>query len=170
MIDNLQFRIVTGLFCQVRIRTKHSYSDNKGRYNNLPVCLLIMLLGTLFHPARSMSTMSTTTKTKKCQPAAGDMPDLIQTVHIPSSWLTRQKIEEVSAGNWKQIENSVQTRKTKKCQPPAGDMPDLIQTEHVPNRGLARPKINGKGSKICQKVGNLNDIDKREGNSVHAQK
>ena len=30
-------------------------------------------------------------KTKKCQPAAGDRPDLIQTAPVPSSWLARQK-------------------------------------------------------------------------------
>ena len=28
-------------------------------------------------------------KTKKCQPAAGDIPDLIQTEYVPSSGLAR---------------------------------------------------------------------------------
>ena len=30
-------------------------------------------------------------KTKKCQPVAGDMPDLIQTEHVPSKGLARPK-------------------------------------------------------------------------------
>ena len=95
-------------------------------------------------------------KTKKCQPAAGDMPDLIQTEHVPSRGLarphkiinrtkklinTKKTLQAISCDS---SQNSLKNKKTKKCQPAAGDMPDLIQTEHVPSRGLARPhkKIN----------------------------
>ena len=41
------------------------------------------------------------TKTKKCQPAAGDMPDLIQTEHVPNSWLARPPKKNIK--NKKQI-------------------------------------------------------------------
>ena len=39
----------------------------------------------LFYP----QTNTTCTKTKKCQPAAGDWPDLIQTEPVPSRGLAR---------------------------------------------------------------------------------
>ena len=99
----------------------------------------------------------TNIKTKKCQPAARDRPDLIQTAPVPDSWLARQiKINRTknfentkNSGKW--TENRVkiffksnQTNiKTKKCQPAARDRPDLIQTAPVPDSWLARQiKIN----------------------------
>ena len=84
-------------------------------------------------------------KNKKCQPAAGDMPDLIQTEHVPSSWLARpnKKITKTrKSKKMSKTEKSKQTPKqktNKKCQPAAGDMPDIIQTEHVPSSWLACP-------------------------------
>ena len=115
-------------------------------------------------------------KTKKCQPAAGDMTDLIQTVHVPNSGLTRpsKKISErknkinkhmkmihgkrtkschkdgvmTDGKNNKSYQNNIVTKKTKKCQPAAGDMTDLIQTDHVPNSRLTRPKIKYPNEKI----------------------
>ena len=39
----------------------------------------------------SASFMIKNEKTKKCQPAASNMPDLIQTVHVADSWLARPK-------------------------------------------------------------------------------
>ena len=124
---------------------------------------------------------SPTKITKKCQPSAGDMADLIQTGHVPSRRLTRPQKKITERKKSKQtklnshekttksckIENCP-TKKTKKCQPSAGDMADLIQTGHVPNRGLTRPhkkiterknskqtKINshGKTIKSCQTNG-----------------
>ena len=116
----------------------------------------------------SQTTVSTKQKTKKCQPAAGDMPDLIQTEHVPSSWLARPtqknnkkpknqkqvKISQATGQMTKPTSKVSQTvvsakKITKKCQPAAGDMPDLIQTAHVPNSWLARPtKKNTKIPKI----------------------
>ena len=45
------------------------------------------------------------TKTKKCQPDAGDRPDLIQTEHVPSTGLARQNNK-----------NKLKNRKSKYCQ------------------------------------------------------
>ena len=45
-------------------------------------------------------------KIKKFQPAAGDMPDIIQAEHVPSSWLARQK----------KIKKSVKIKKTENTQ------------------------------------------------------
>ena len=82
-------------------------------------------------------------KTKKCQPAAGDTPDLIQTEFVANSGLARPKKE-----NWKR-KNGRRTDfcritdaqiKTKKCQPAASDTPFLIQTECVTDSSLALPK------------------------------
>ena len=39
--------------------------------------------------SQSHSQKSPALKTKKCQPVAGDMPDLIQTEHVPSKGLAR---------------------------------------------------------------------------------
>ena len=45
-----------------------------------------------FHySASSASCMIKNEKTKMCQPAASNMPDLIQTVHVADSWLARPK-------------------------------------------------------------------------------
>ena len=111
-----------------------------------------------------------TKKTKKCQPAAGDMTDLIQTDHVPNSGLARTKKTEnnkkkktkscrknghMKNGNTsKSCQNNIVTKKTKKCQPAAGDMTDLIQTVHVPNSGLTRPtkKISERKNKINKKL------------------
>ena len=85
------------------------------------------------------------TKTKKCQPDAGDRPDLIQTAPVPSIGLARQQIKNQLNENLKNPKTNQQSQvsspkctKTKKCQPDAGDRPDLIQTEPVPSIGLAR--------------------------------
>ena len=113
------------------------------------------------------------TKTKKCQPVAGDMPDLIQTEHVPSKGLARPKKNikhennkmkicmestDVTLVNGSKLTKSFSVQsntKTKKCQPTAGDMPDLIKTVHVPSRGLTRhqKKINKKNKmeKKCSK-------------------
>ena len=82
------------------------------------------------------------TKTKKCQPDAGDRPDLIQTEPVPSTGLARQtkyivKISRVQVTDCSRVQVTKMI-KTKKCQPDAGDRPDLIQTEPVPSTGLAR--------------------------------
>ena len=84
-------------------------------------------------------------KHKKCQPAAGDTPDLIQTECVSDSGLARpnKKIKtERKNSNPKIIMNFQPTGsniKYKKCQPAARDTPDLIQTECVSDSGLARP-------------------------------
>ena len=135
-------------------------------------------------------------KTKKCQPAAGDMADLIQTAHVPNSRLARppKKISERKKSN--KIKNKVRgqnncycsknvVQKTKKCQPAAGDMADLIKTDHVPNSRLARHKKiserkiqnykivkrkNGKRTKICQTSGlakKKNDKKKKKKKTNH---
>ena len=99
-------------------------------------------------------------KPKKCQPPAGNMPDLIQTVHVPSRGLARQKYKnklnekyktkkklhskKIQSPIVKVVKVDKVPKKPKKCQPPAGNMPDLIQTEHVPSRGLARQKNKNK--------------------------
>ena len=46
---------------------------------------------TEFNSKFCQKTGRTKQNTKKCQPAAGDMPDLIQTEHVPNSWLARPK-------------------------------------------------------------------------------
>ena len=76
-------------------------------------------------------------KTKKCQPDAGDRPDLIQTEPVPSTGLARQTnyLSNIMKISRVQVTKKL---KTKKCQPDAGDRPDLIQTEPVPSTGLAR--------------------------------
>ena len=101
------------------------------------------------------------TKTKKCQSAARDTPDLIQTECVPDSGLARQiqkksterkkykskkklhsidvTLANVNKPTSMSSQQSVsQIQKTKKCQPAAWDTPDLIQTECVPDSGLAR--------------------------------
>ena len=103
-------------------------------------------------------------KSKKCQPPAGDRPDLIQTESVPSWGLARPQKNYLSdvtitvkgedkppddkwikgvkfPNNWT-MKNEKKSIKSKKCQPPVGDRPDLIQTESVPSRGLARPQKN----------------------------
>ena len=75
-------------------------------------------------------------KTKKCQPDAGDRPDLIQTEPVPSTGLARQtnylsKMSRVQVTKLSRVQVTKNT-KTKKCQPDAGDRPDLIQTEACP--------------------------------------
>ena len=49
----------------------------------------ITLANTNKHTRPSCEVACTYIKTKKCQPANGDIPDLIQTEHVPSSWLAR---------------------------------------------------------------------------------
>ena len=53
------------------------------------VMLLTLLINNRNMPDEWKEKMQYTKNHKKCQPAAGDMPDLIQTVHVPSSWLAR---------------------------------------------------------------------------------
>ena len=81
-------------------------------------------------------------KEKKCQPAAGDLPDLIQTEHVPSSRLAwpKKSTEREKKSNRKSNYLSSNNKKVNKCQPAAGDRPDLIQTE---------PKKLKKCSKPC---------------------
>ena len=86
-------------------------------------------------------------KTKKCQPAARDTPDLIQTECVPGRGLTRHKtkksterkkykirkiskkwLQKVDFKTKKFMTPQAPTQlKTKKCQPAARDTPDLIQ-------------------------------------------
>ena len=118
--------------------------------------------------SRCYVNVLSTKKQQKCQPAAGDMPDLIQTEHVPSSWLARPKnklnekkkiqntnyssnvtvVSENKLTNQTPVDeiikccvNTLSTKKQQKCQPAAGDMPDLIQTEHVPSSWLDAQKI-----------------------------
>ena len=119
-------------------------------------------------------------KSKKCQPPAGNMPDLIQTVHVPSRGLARhknknklnekQKIQKKLHSTKHKVQAVKVVKvliKTKKCQPPAGNMPDLIQTVHVPSRGLARHKNKNKlnikqknQNKLHSTIVTLVEIDK----------
>ena len=106
-------------------------------------------------PTSSMKTDSIN-KTKKCQPAARDTPDLIQTECVPDSWLTRPNKKNITERKNYKIPNEItlnakcagkptssmktgSINKTKKCQPAARDTPDLIQTECVPDSWLTRP-------------------------------
>ena len=109
---------------------------NKGTINVLQggvsgVWSRTILLHFFFGPFPYTMTKMSNINIKKCQPPAGDMPDLIQTEHVPNRRLAHPKIK---------CSNKSNKIKTKKCQPPAEDRPDLIQTEHVPSRRLARPK------------------------------
>ena len=96
-------------------------------------------------------------KTKKCQPAARDTMDLIQTTCVPDSWLARlnkknkQNVKKKTENKenssnvtlaevrklTKLSSQSINT-KTKKCQAAARDTMDLIQTTCVPDSRLAR--------------------------------
>ena len=49
----------------------------------------------LFYPQRN----TTCKKTKKCQPAAGDWPDLIQTEPVPSRGLARPPKKQIKQKN-----------------------------------------------------------------------
>ena len=82
---------------------KKSPPDNKGimgglypNENNNETPKVILVQG---HKLTSTSSTVSVThqvksiKTKKCQPADGDLPDLIQTVHVPSSGLARPQIK-----------------------------------------------------------------------------
>ena len=108
---------------------------------------------------------------QKCQPAAGDRPDLIQTEPVPSRGLARPKNKNKLNGKKKYskrnyssnvplVEHVKLTKKHQKCQPAAGDRPDLIQTEPVPSRGLARPKNKNKlnGKKKISKANYLSNV------------
>ena len=119
-------------------------------------------------------------KTKKCQPAARDTLDLIQTSCVPDRGLARntnknkpnEKMINKSTRNSQDVtlvENKKLTKifsqsknkkKEKKCQPAARDTPDLIQTECVPDRGLARHtkknKLNAK--KKIENSRNITDV------------
>ena len=73
------------------------------------------------------------------------MPDLIQTVHVPSRGLARQINYQSNVTRVQVTDNTrvqvTKNIKTKKCQPDAGDRPDLIQTATVPSTGLARQNV-----------------------------
>ena len=104
----------------------------------------LVRLNNMVSESSSVSNLNSTnfTKTKKCQPDAGDRPDLIQTEPVPSTGLARQtnyisKISRVQVTDTSRVQVTKYI-KTKKCQPDAGDRPDLIQTEPVPSIGLAR--------------------------------
>ena len=110
-------------------------------------------------------------KTKKCQPAAGDTPDLIQTECVTDSGLARQKkLTErkkykihTKKMNLKShlspvMIKSHENKKTKKCQPAAGDTPDLIQTECVTDSGLARQKKLTERKKYKTQTNKMNLI------------
>ena len=93
----------------------------------------------------SISMSQVYIKTKKCQPDAGDRPDLIQTEPVPSTGLARQtnycsNISRVQVTEMSRVQVTKNV-KTKKCQPDAGDRPDLIQTATVPSTGLARQNV-----------------------------
>ena len=103
-----------------------------------------------------------TITSKKCQPAAGDRLDLIQTMPVPSSGLSRPKkinrtknkkiekrnyLSNVTLAQIDELTSSIKI-KTQKCQPAAGDRLDLIQTTPVPSSGLARPKKINRTKKI----------------------
>ena len=102
--------------------------------------------------------------TKKCQPAARDAPDLIQTECIPDRGLARPTKKNIKEKNqneitleWKNKNTSVKNKmkndkNTKKCQPAARDAPDLIQTECIPDRGLARPNKKNNKKKNSNKM------------------
>ena len=95
---------------------------------------------------------------QKCQPAARDTLDLIQTMCVPGRGLARTKnknklnvkkkktkrnyFANVTLSNNEVLSNP--SKKTKKCQPAARDTQDLIQTWCVPDRGLARNKYKNK--------------------------
>ena len=103
--------------------------------------------------ARKMYSMSSKcTKTKKCQPDAGDRPDLIQTAPVPSIGLARQQNINIAR---KMYSMSSKCTKTKKCQPDAGDRPDLIQTAPVPSIGLARQQKNKLNEKLKNRKINI---------------
>ena len=101
-----------------------------------------------FELVRTQHCLHTIKNTKKCQPAARDTPDLIQTVCVPDRGLARlKKLTERKITKMKIKIKLVCTqgglhkiKNTKKCQPAARDTPDLIQTVCVPDRGLARLK------------------------------
>ena len=89
-------------------------------------------------------------KTQKCQPAARDATDLIQTDGIPDSGLSRHNKKNISERKKLKIKkiNTVGPvsdcfrgscyKKTQKCQPAARDATDLIQTDGIPDSGLSR--------------------------------
>ena len=103
-----------------------------------------------------MSSVNNIIKTKKCQPDAGDRPDLIQTEPVPSTGLARnknknqlnEKLKNDKTNYLSSVNNNI---KTKKCQPDAGDRPDLIQTEPVPSTGLARNKNKNQPNEKLKK-------------------
>ena len=147
--------------------TKHENNKMKIRMDSTNVTLV----GT--HKLTKLTSVPPNTKTKKCQPAAGDMPDLIQTEHVPSRGLTRPKKNTKHENNKKKIhmksndvtlvkehELTQSKIKTIKCQPVVGDMPDLIQTVHVPSNGLARQqkKINRTKKLKCKNKSHSNDV------------
>ena len=98
MIDSIQFRIITGLYRQRSHRSRMAGNVNSSRnVKTLSMFISLMMIGTLLqfsfdvnnNDIYHMDGSSVQIKTEKCQPAAWDMPDLIQTEHVPSSWLTR---------------------------------------------------------------------------------
>ena len=126
------------------------------------------------HENDSSSLKMLKIKTKKCQPAASDTPDLIQTECVADRGLARQKNKNKqniknknknhrnlnnvtlpknyrhtssSSTERNHKENYLITLKvstTKTCQPAASDTPDLIQTECVADSRLACHKNKNK--------------------------
>ena len=124
-------------------------------------------------------------KTKKCQPAARDTTDLIQTDGVPDSGLSRPKIKiserkKLKYKNVKKVENKSGSNcsqnscyiKTKKCQPAARDTTDLIQTDGVPDSGLSRPKIkiSERKNKIKKERKSWMEIGRKAAETCHSWK
>ena len=107
------------------------------------------------------SSSSHKLKTQKCQPAARDTLDLIQTMCVPGRGLARHKnknkqnvkqkkrkrnyFTNITLASKEKSTKSTKSKQNKqKCQPAARDTLDLIQTMCVPGRGLARHKNKNK--------------------------
>ena len=107
-----------------------------------------------------ISTKMSKQKTKKCQPAAVDRPDLIKTVPVNSSGLARHTKKSTERKKYKfeklnycklpfvYTSTKMSKQKTKKCQPAAVDRPDLIKTVPVKSSRLAH---HTKKSTECKK-------------------
>ena len=54
-------------------------------------------------------------KTKKCQPVAGDMPDLIQTEHVPSKGLARPQNKNKLNEKNKNTNKTMSLQRKEKC-------------------------------------------------------
>ena len=114
-------------------------------------------------------------KTKKCQPSAGNTPDLIQTECVADRGLARpntKKSTERKKYKYKKLNGklfdlhqrsgSVNVElniiKTKKCHPAAGGMPDLIQTAHAPSSRVSRPNKKNIKDKMRKKSDKMKKI------------